>query len=166
MFQELLNIRSGGMSEAFANQLKQNPNSIPEMIDQIENPNPIVAWRAAWVIDKLVKNDPLIMLPYHLRLIKILKQTPSNGVRRHLTRILSSTPSQASEDGVLVDLCFEWILNPKIPVAVKVNAMQLILELCKIYPDLKPELRLTIEAGVENGTPAYKSCAKKILQNL
>jgi hypothetical protein len=166
MQHEILNIRSGGMSEAFASRLHHNPDSIPEMIDQIESSNPIVAWRAAWVIDKLAEKHAILLLPHHTRLVNLLKETQSNGVRRHLTRILGNNPSKACEDGKLVDLCMEWIFLPKIPVAVKANAMQLMLELCKVYPDLIPELRLAIEAGLDEGSPGYKSRAKKVLQSL
>jgi len=166
MHHELLNIRSGGMSEAFACRLHQNPASIPEMIDQIKSSNPMVAWRAAWILDKLAEKHAASLLPHHSQLVDLLKETQSNGVRRHLTRILGNNPSKACEDGKLVDLCLEWILLPKIPVAVKANAMLLMLGICKIYPDLIHELRLAIEAGLEEGSPGYKSRAKKVLQKL
>lgn len=166
MHQELLSLLSGNMSQNFASRLNQNPASIPDMIDQMENSNPVIAWRAGWVMEKLADIEPRLLIPYHLRLVTILKKTKVNGLRRHLTRILGSYPSKACEDGELVDLCLEWIYLPKIPVAVKANAMTLMLELCKIYPDLRPELKLAIESGFDSATPGYKSRAKKILQYL
>jgi hypothetical protein len=165
-YEELLSIRSSGMSEDFAHRLMQDPNSIPAMINQIENTNPVAAWRAAWVIDKLSEQHPQLLLPHHPRLLSILKTTSSNGVRRHITRILAGNFSKACEDGELVDLCLQWIFLPKIPVAVKANAMTLMLELTKIYPDLIPELKIAIEAGLETASPGYKSRARKVLQRL
>ena len=165
-YEELLTIRSSGMSEDFAHRLMQNPSSIASMIDQIENTNPVVAWRAAWIIDKLSDQYPHLLRPHHPKLLTILKKTTSNGVRRHLTRILSGNFSEVCEDGELVDLCLEWIFLPKIPVAVKANAMTLMLELTKIYPDLIPELKTAIEAGLETASPGYKSRARKVLKKL
>lgn len=164
--EELLSIRSTGMSQDFAHRLVQNCNSIPAMIEQIENTNPVVSWRAAWVIDKLGEQQPHLLLDHHPRLLTILKKTSSNGVRRHLTRILAGNFSKACEDGELVDLCLEWIFSPKIPVAVKANAMSLMLEFTKIYRDLIPELKIAIEAGMETASPGYKSRARKVLQTL
>ncbi len=166
MQQELLSLRSGEMSQEFANRLLLNPELIPEMIGQMEHKNPVIAWRAAWILDKLSESSPKVLVAYHPELVRILMQTPLNGIRRHLTKILGNCPSPACEDGQLVNCCLEWILLPKMPVAVKVNAMTLMLAISNTYPELKSELKIAIESGMEGATPGYKSRALKILKTL
>lgn len=166
MQQELLSLRSGGMSQEFANRLLLNPELIPEMIGQMEHKNHVIAWRAAWILDKLSESSPEALLAYYPELVRILKETSLNGIRRHLTKIIGNYPSPACEDGQLVDYCLEWIFLPKIPVAVKVNAMTLMLAISNIYPELKSELKIAIESGMEGATPGYKSRALKILKTL
>ncbi len=166
MINELLNLRSGRQSEALATKLGNNHHLVPEMVNFICNSNPQVAWRASWVLNKVADKEPVILLPYHPKLVEILKVTTSNGVRRHLTNILGSYPSTACEDGVLVDLCLKWITDLKIPVAVKANSMLLMQHICKVYPELIPEFKGAIEIGLESASPGYKSRARKVIFNL
>lgn len=163
---ELEEIRSGRESKKLAHCLKKNPEEIPLMIKAMENPVTTIAWRAGWVLDHLERLNKKALLPYLNQLSEILLHTPHHGVQRHITRIFCNAPAAELEDGRLVDACFNWLLNPRTPVAVKVNAMEIIGNLCVRYPELGQELKTVIQEGYETGTAAFKSRARRILARL
>ncbi|GAO28686.1 hypothetical protein [Geofilum rubicundum] len=163
---ELEEIRSADQSIYFAKLLDNNPEEIPLVIQAMQNVKATIAWRAGWVLDHFDRQNKSALLPYFRQLSEILLQTPHHGVQRHITRILCNAPASELEDGRLVDACFTWLLNPKTPVAVKANAMEIIGNLCAIYPELGQELKTVIQEGYENGTAAFKSRSQKILIKL
>ena len=163
---ELQSIRSGGQSIYFAQRLESHSEDIPLVIQAMKNVKATIAWRAGWVLDHFERNNNKTLQPYLNQLIEILLQTPHHGVQRHLTRILSNAPVSELEDGRLVDACFNWLLNPRTPIAVKANAMQILSNLCATYPELGQELKTVIDDGYENGTAAFKSRGRKILERL
>ena len=158
------NFRSIRTIDELVSEVYQNPTLIESIIVHIENPNRTVAWRTAWIIDKLSTKKPSLIEPYHKTLVEMLKKTGSNSIRRHLTKILGANPTKECEDGELIDKCLNWVIHPKIPIAVKANAMQLLFELCKIYPELIPEFRIVVEEGLPTGSAGYKSRARMILK--
>jgi hypothetical protein len=161
--QVLNEIKSGGQSRYFADILKTDPGQIPSLIKAISHKEARIAWRAAWVLDNFARKNYTMLEPYSNDLRIILLKTPLNGVRRHLTRIFCELPAATYSDGRIIDLCFSWINDSKIPVAVKANAMQMIANLCNIYPELTRELILTIENGYNTATAGYKSRARKVM---
>jgi hypothetical protein len=163
---ELEEIRSGRQSISLAKRLECNPEDIPVVIHAMQNTKATIAWRAGWVLDHFERQNKIALLPYLNQLLEILLQTPHHGVQRHIARILGNAPTSEIEDGRLVDACFNWMLNPKTPIAVKVNAMEIIGNLCSTYPELGQELKAIISDGYATGTAAYKSRGRKILEKL
>ena len=164
--EKINNLKSIGMIDQIAGEVYQNPALIDAIIIHIEHFDSTVAWRTAWIIDKLSVKNPSLIEPYHKMLVGMLKKTKNNSIRRHLTKILGTNPTKECEDGELIDKCLNWIIHTKVPVAVKANTMQLLYELCKLYPELIPEFRMVIEEGLPTGSNGYKSRARKILKQL
>lgn len=163
---DLENIQSGGQSIYFAQRLESHPEDIPIVMEAMKNAKAAIAWRAGWVLDNFERRNKEKLRPYFNQLSSILLQTPHHGVQRHITRILSKAPASELEDGRLVDACFNWLLNPKTPIAVKVNAMEIIANLCLTYPELGQELKTIIYDGYNNGTAAFKSRGRKMLERI
>ena len=158
------NLRSIETIDEIVSEIYQNPALIDEIIGFVENHNPTVAWRTAWILDKLSVKKPSLIVPYHKTLVGMLKKTNNNSIRRLFTKILGANLTKDCEDGELIDKCLNWIIHPKIPIAVKANAMQLLFELCRIYPELIPEFRMVVEEGLPTGSKGYKSKARNLLK--
>jgi hypothetical protein len=62
--------------------------------------------------------------------------------------------------------CFEYITSENETVAVKVFSMTILANLSKVYPEIKPELKLILEEHWDQKTAGFKSRAKKILKTL
>ncbi|MGQ1948026.1 hypothetical protein ACT3CD_13095 [Geofilum sp. OHC36d9] len=162
----LISIKSGGQSKYFSSYLQQHPEELPELIKTISHSEPKIAWRAAWVVDNLARNKRHLVEPYLSQLTNIVLKTSHHGVHRHITNILRMIDPADIDNGHLVDTCFHWMTNSNTPVALQANAMEIIANLCTIYPELANELVSIIDAGYEMGSPGYRSRATKILKKL
>jgi hypothetical protein len=161
----LNNLFNENSKEYLVQYLIQNPKEIENLLmvmDEEERP----AWRAAWVLDHLNQNAPDLLKPYLATICSRLKNTTFNGVRRSLLKILISTPTEINEDGELLDLCFQWVVSPAIPIAIRAHSMQFISDLLPAYPELKNEFQVSLQSVINDESKGVRGKARKILSSL
>ena len=89
-----------------------------------------------------------------------------DAVVRNSMRILSSQDVPERLQGYLLEICFDFLMSTKVPVAIKVHAMQVIFNISQNEPDLLNELRMVIEEQMPYGTTGFKSRGRKILKRI
>ncbi len=85
---------------------------------------------------------------------------------RSLLRLMCRYEIPEEEQGLLIDLCFGYMVSELYPVAVKVHAMQIIYQHTLLYPELKEELQTVIEDQMENNSVGFSSRGRRILSQL
>ena len=126
-----------------------------------------VTQRAAWVLSYCVEQHPEFIQPYFKRVIKNLgHSTIHNAVKRNTLRFLQDIDIPERFQGLATEHCFRFLLSTDEPVAIKVFAMTVLANLCVRHPDLKNELRLSIEKQMPYSSAGFKSRGRKILMNL
>jgi hypothetical protein len=95
-----------------------------------------------------------------------LPEIKSTGTLRSLLRLLCRYEIHEDDQGILIDLCFSYMVSELYPVAVKVHAMQIIYNHVLIYPDLKEELVTVILDQVGNNTVGFKSRGMRIIKQM
>lgn len=143
--------------------LLRNTGEISLIIRLMKNGNEKTAWRAAWVLDHINKQDPEITSPFLPEILQTLKKTSFNGVRRSLLRILVTNPTELNEDGEILDLCFKWIYSPAFPIAVRAHSMQFVFDLLPKYPELKNEFSHSLKFALDDESKGVRSKARKLL---
>jgi len=124
-----------------------------------------LAQRAAWSVSGAAKKNPAMIRPYIKDLVAQLKRNNvHNAVIRNSVRILEAIEIPEKFHGEVMNACFEFISKPAVPIAVKAFSLTTLFNLSKIYPEIKPELKVIIETNWDNETAAFKSRGKKILQ--
>ncbi|WP_444820521.1 hypothetical protein [Thermophagus sp. OGC60D27] len=146
--------------------LSKHPEEIPKLIKTINHSPEKRAWRTAWIIDLLYRDEPALVTPYLADLRTILKATPFNGVRRSLLKIINSQKAISIEDGELLDKCFQWIISPAVPTAVRAHAMQYAINLLPSYPELKNELQLCLQTALHDEKKGIKAKARNLLKQI
>lgn len=126
----------------------------------------VLCQRAAWVFTRVTTFYPELMLPYLDDMVLALENAAHPALQRNALRAIAITRPSLSEDieGQLVNLSFDLLANPQMPVAVRVHAMQCIANLLDRYPDLAIELKPLIEDGMENGSAGFRSRGRKVLR--
>lgn len=125
-----------------------------------------VAWRAAWILDGSDEQYPGLAGEHIHAIVQRLPELASTGTLRCLLRLLCRYDIDEKDQGMLIDLCFGYMVSELYPVAVKVHAMQIIYNHVLLYPELKDELRTVIEDQMENNSVGFMSRGKRIIGQL
>lgn len=125
-----------------------------------------LAWRSCWIIDTASEDFPDLLADKLPKIIVALLSTKNSSLKRHFTRILCRYQIPEEYLGAIVNQSFE-LLSPAEPIAVRVNAMQLLFNITQQLPDLKGELILVIESLREEGeSVGFINRSEKLLRKL
>ena len=124
-----------------------------------------VVQRASWPLSYAAVNHPQLLKKHWPNIIKLLNQPNHHtAVYRNILRILDHLPEIPKvHHGNIMNACFDFIADPKAAIAVQAFALGVLTKLSVIYPEIKPELTLTVETILPNASAAFKSKARKYL---
>jgi hypothetical protein len=125
-----------------------------------------LAWRASWVLDGSDEKSPSLARKHITRIVKALPELESMGTVRSLLRLCTRHDIPEEEQGLLIDLCFNYMTSELYPVAVKVHAMQIIYHHVLLYPELKNELITVIEEQSINNSVGFKARGSILLKQM
>jgi hypothetical protein len=162
----LTNFPSGAEKEHFISEVGESDEKFPELLKLALFEKDPLAWRATWILDGSDELHPGLALGYRSKIIQNLPQLKSKGALRSLLRLLCRYDILEEDQGLLIDLCFGYLVSELYPVAVKVHAMQIVYNHTLIYPELKEELITVIEDQVENNSVGFKSRGLRIIRQL
>lgn len=123
-----------------------------------------LAQRAAWSVSWAARKKPELIKPHIKSLVEQLDRTDvHDAVIRNGVRVLEAIDIPEIFHGDVMNACFAFIEKPSTPVAIKAFSLTTLYNLSKIYPAIKPELKLIIEDRMSQETAAFKSRGMKIL---
>ena len=125
-----------------------------------------IAWRACWILDGSDEKNPGMAHKHISKIVLSLPDLASKGALRSLLRLLCRYKISEKDQGLLIDLCFGYMVSELYPVAVKVHSMQIIYNHVLIYPELKAELKTVIQDQIDNNSVGFKSRGKRIISQL
>ena len=174
---QLLKRLSRALSKAEAVIIAKDKACLPkDLIDLSFDPQKELAFRASWVLEQLLyyRLDDLIQsLPEFIAGYLIQK---NQSCQRHFSKImmylvdLDSIPEinsiLAKNKEQLVEITFDWLIDPETPVAVQVNCMDILFPFAKEQSWIKDELRSQVQFLLNNGSAALQSRGKRILKKL
>jgi hypothetical protein len=164
---ELLeNIPSAKEKTYYISVVSQSERLFSDMLHYALNEADPYAWRAAWIVDGCDEVDASLSEPHISDIIHRLPGRASDGSRRSLLRLLCRHSIPEADQGLLADLCFQYLVSELHPVAVKVHAMQILYNLAMIYPELGQELITVIEDQFENNSVGFSSRGRRIIKQL
>lgn len=124
-----------------------------------------VSQRAAMVLGHIHDSFPFLLQPFLPQIIKHLRQPDiHDAVKRNIVRILQNVEIPKEHHGEVADVCFTWLEDPNIAVAIRVFSMSVLWNICQEVPELMPELKATIEDWLDYGSAGFKSRGKKVLK--
>ena len=144
----------------------QNTNKIPELIECCMDPSDGVDMRATWILNYLARKNQSLVQPYLPKLVKYMAGDVHTGVKRHVMRLFEDIDIPEELEGILYDHCIEFILNPKLPVAVPAFAMTVGIKICKKYPELSEEFLEVCRTLSVSDSPAIKVRLRRVIKAL
>ena len=167
LYRELLKKHHKDTAVKIADYIGKDTDRFQELMDLMLHGEKLIAQRAAWVISHCADKHPTLITPHLKNLIFNLKKTDQHdAIPRNTLRVLTEQRIPEPLQGILLEVCFEYLQSQKIPVAIKAHAMQCIFNVSKNEPDLLRELKMVIEEQIPYGTAGFKSRGKKILMEI
>ena len=143
-----------------------DPDRFHELWNLVFPENYPISQRAAWAIDIIIEKYPDLIKPYLDQLLVILPEIQHNAIKRHMMKILTFQEIPEKYLGKIIDLCFEWIQENDMPVAVKVHSMQVIFNTMLKFPELKDEFVAVLEDQMPKNSVGFKSRATRLIASL
>jgi hypothetical protein len=151
--------------------------ALRDLIDITFHPDKNIAFRAAWILENLFLKKPGTYLDDLDYLVSRIKDVTYPGCKRHYAKIVMhitapKAPASIREKLVEIDLepiveqFFDWMIDPKVLIAVKVFASEALFNMRKRYPWIAGELKEQLEFLMRDGTAAIQSRGKKLLSQL
>ena len=166
-FKEILSDSLRITSEIAAEAVGNNPKYFNEIVKMSIHEKAPLNWRAARVVLLCVEKNPKLFIPHVNEIAELFPTFKVDGLKRAYSHILSKFIRQINEDFLseIIETCFNYMLaNEKI--AVKYNCMKLLFETCKFYPDLKGELKASIDFNLSEGIFKMNGAIKTIYKKL
>ncbi len=124
-----------------------------------------VTQRAAWPLSYCAIAHPSFMKKNFEKLITNLnKPNLHDSIKRNTVRLLQQIEIPEKLEGVVMEICFNYVESPKEAVAIKAFSLTILGKLAKKYPEIIPEIKLLIEEQLTHQRAAFKSRAKKFLK--
>lgn len=126
------------------------------------------SWRTLWVLEHCIKKNNAQIDLILDELYVLLSKTNNHSILRIGLNLVIQRPLPA--DDIIVEIlnkCEDYLLNPKIPIATRVNSLQFIYEFCKTEPDFFNELEVIIEQiATHESSAGMKSRIRRIRKEM
>jgi len=148
------------------NYIGQDSDKLNELMACFFSENIRLCQRASWAVGILGEKYPYLLLPYLDKMIQIIDNSRHHALVRNTLRIWQFIDIPSSSQGMVYDQCFNLLIDPKSPIAIRVFAMTVCFYISKIIPELKEELILVIKDNMVDSSPGFYSRGKKVLKAL
>lgn len=160
-----------------AKEVAVSSSSILYLLNASSNAPSPVAFRAAWILENVEAFYPECFILHCPKFIELYPLQQNNSCKRHYTKIMMNITGPRrcklyatllKENNVddIVEATFTWLTDPKTPVAVQVNCMDVLFSLKHRYNWIADELKSSTEFLLKNGSAATQSRGKRILKKL
>ena len=155
------------------NQVKQiaksaveNPQIVGTLLEFLSDKDIQVVKNAAWILgSEGVLNDSMVREHIGI-LIHHLEHPAHPAVQRNIVRALQKSEIPEAHQGTIFGLCYDFIINPQIPVAIRAFSMTICANISRHYRELQTELQTTLDDLYEHGSAGIKSRIKHTLKHI
>ena len=125
-----------------------------------------IASRYLWFLSKVGELDSKKLLDYLPNLLGLRKEKIHKNTEASFANfwLISGVPKINESEAI--SLLFEWINSLKVNVTGKSRSMQALYILSYKYPEIKNELKLSLEFQKDKYSSNYKEKVRKILEEL
>ncbi len=163
----ILSAHSKAMKDKVVKYVGRNPVRFKELVSIFLTGPYRVTQRAAWPLSYCVQKHPALIKPHLKTVLNYLgKPGIHDSVKRNTIRLLQGIDIPKSLQGKAANICFEYLSNPKEPIAVRVFSMTVLANMAKENPELKNEIIPIIEDQLPYGSAGFRSRGMKVLKAL
>ncbi|GAA4909357.1 hypothetical protein [Mucilaginibacter defluvii] len=157
--------------------MREHQFPLRALIDITFHPDKNIAFRASWLLENVIivnAEEHVSDLPY---LMQRFPEVSYPSSQRHYANTIIRLTNHRSPEKIkatlaaidleaVVEKLFDWLIDPKVLVAVKASAAEALLNLSSRYDWIADELANQMEFLMRDGTAAIQARGKKILHQL
>lgn len=156
----------------------KSPLCIREIFELSYHQDQVLGFRAGWLLEAIAEFDAERFTPILPEFLSSLAAQKNLSCQRHYSKILlmmihpKAPPSyhaalQTADRESIVETLFSWFIDPRTPVAVLANCMDVLYYFSKEFDWIQKELSLQIEFLMDQrNAPALFSRGKRVLKKL
>ena len=164
---EILREHSKRQTVRIARWIGPDKRRFRQLMELLLHGDRLVTQRAAWILTYCYESHPQLVTPWLPDLLKKMQEPDvHDALKRNVVRLLACADIPQPLLGIVVSRCFDYLHSVDAPIAVKVHAMTVIENVARREPDLRHELRTTIELMLPYVGPALHARARIILKRL
>jgi len=157
--------------------LKEENFALRDLIDLTFYADKDIAFRAVWILENVFLQSPERYQHDLEYLLSRIKEVKHASCQRHYAKILMHITAhkaiQPIKEGLailnmepVVEQCFDWMIDPKVKIAVKCFASETLFNLRERYPWIKEELANQIKFLMRNGSAGIRARGKRLLEKM
>lgn len=169
----LLQYFRGDLSKVAVNRISEligdDEDLVKELMDIINGQEILTVKYALWVMRTICDKKPYLFQSYFKDLFDLIHRFPGeDGVLRNVIGAWQVLDIPEELEGEVYELCLNFLTDQS-PIAAKAFSMEVCFKVAARYPELKNELKTTIEGlNLKYGesSPGIASRAKKTLRKI
>lgn len=154
--------RSLGRAATVVALLRQEPRRIVAIVPLLRDPDPVVAMRAADVLEKFSRGYPASLQPHKRSLLSMLSDATQQEVQWHMAQLVPRLTLTAAERARAFRTLGAYLAGKS--SIVRTLALQGMVDLAGTRSRMRNEARQHLLEAVRNGTPAMKARARQLLK--
>lgn len=167
LHEEILKEHSKKQTNKIIKWVGNNQKKFDELVSLFLKGEYRVTQRAGWPLSYIAIEHPHLISKHLKKLLQNLKKKNlHNAVIRNTLRLLQFIKIPKRLQGLAAEICFQLLNDKKQPVAIHVFAMSVIGNICMDYPELRQELKLSIDAQLPYATSGFKARARMVLKKI
>lgn len=143
-----------------------NPKRFDELMQLYFSNQKKISQRTAMAISYIFEQKPDFFLPYISKMVAQLDDDIHDALIRCTFKVLTLIEIPEKIESEVLQKAYQFFSTGNYPPAIKVHAMQTIYNIAQKYPELKLELKASIEMQIPNGSTGFKNRAFKLLNKL
>lgn len=152
-------------------------NAVKDIIDLTFHKEEQIGFRAAWILENVYINNPAGFVPFTTYFLANFSKQNNLSARRHFGKILALLTKRNTlpeikeilaeyQTDELVETTFAWLIDEKVPVAIKSHCLNILANFCLKHPWIKSELAQTMEYLVDKESIAFFAKVTQIRKQL
>jgi hypothetical protein len=146
--------------------IEKYPDKFAELMECFFDKDIRICQNASWPVSYVGTKFPELLLPYLPLMIKNLENPVHDAVVRNTVRTWQNMIIPEEYLGEIYEKCFNYLIEPKIAIAIRAFSMTVCANIAMNIPELKQELFIAISEQIEMGSPGIRSRGQKILKSL
>ncbi len=149
-------MRSIGQVERVVPLIK-NQADFDALFEFVLSRDELLSMRAIDAVEKITVSHPEYLRPHGKAIFKAMPLASKNVIKWHLALIVARIDWQEERLGFVWEQLTRWATSAKESRIVRVNAIQALFELSRKHPELREDLRLTVELLEQSEIPSIKA---------